>query len=186
MKKKRMLKWTLMWWKWWCNKSDEIGKNLRIDRIDDRIELNWNGWWCKMVVMRMMRRMRMMRMTKVVMEKVFWKSSFVEVLCKLLLTQSIAQCRISTSFPPLLDAIQCQKHPRTGLTNNQTALSAGCDTRLTSFRYNTHPNWFIWNHFKFLCVVCWSMTELKFWQQLYWPKHGTGVHWFDISHRFLH
>ena len=29
---------------------------------------------------------------KVVMEKVFWRSSFVEVLCKVLLTQSIAQC----------------------------------------------------------------------------------------------
>ena len=53
----------------------------------------------------------------------------MEVLCKLLLTQSIAHCRISTSFPPLLDAIQCQKHPRTGLTNNQSALCTGCNTR---------------------------------------------------------
>ena len=66
---------------------------------------------------------------KVVMEKVFWRSSFVEVLCKLLLTQSIAQCRISTSFPPLLDAIQRQKYPRAGLTNNQTAL---CTIRVLS------------------------------------------------------
>ena len=72
---------------------------------------------------------RMMRMTRVMVEKVFWRSSFVEVLCKLLLTQSIAQCRISTSFPPLLDAIQHQKYPRAGLTNNQTAL---CTIRVLS------------------------------------------------------